>query len=183
MTQKCSSDDPCRCKGTTKDGQCRYLSVEGSEYCNYHNGADRGGRRFKEEKRERYLIDNQQLRESYLRQRDDTHYLDLKDEILLVQAVLERRLNSIKNEADMQMAVGHVTQLVKQLESMKLNLMKIQQQLGLVLGKDELRVLARNIAGILDEELDGIEDKEDRIERICERMILEIESAGQKDTE
>ena len=179
MTIKITSpDDPSRCHGTTKDGQCTYVSVQGAEFCEFHKGMKRGGDKAKASKGERYLIDQQELRRSYLRQQDDADYLSLKDEILLVQAVLERRLNSIRTDVDVQMSIGPITQLVQRLESMKLNLMKIQQQLGLVLGKDELRLLARNMAEILDAELDGIEDKEARMESICTKLFEVIEQAG-----
>ena len=185
MTIKINNpDDPNRCHGTDNNGQCRYVAVPGSNFCEYHKGMRKGGEKAQASKGERYLIDQQELRRSYLRQQDDQDYLSLKDEILLVQAVLERRLNSIRTDVDVQMAVGPVSQLIQRLESMKLNLMKIQQQLGLVLGKDQLRSLARNMAEILDHELDGIEDKEDRMERICEKLFEAIEDAGKPtDTE
>lgn len=181
MGEKCTPDDPQRCRGTTNDGQCQYLSIEGSEYCAYHNGGVRGGSNFQKKKVERYLIDEQELRRSYLRQADDKDYLSLKDEILLLQAVLERRLNSIRTDADLQMGIGHVNILVQRLESMKVNLLKIQSQLGLVLGKDELRILARDMATILDEELSGLEDKDERMDRICQRLFEAIEGAGKKE--
>ena len=181
MTEHCSPDDPQRCRGTTKDGQCQYPAVEGSEYCSYHCGDSRGGAKAKAAKVERYLLDDQQLRGAYLRQKDDKDYLSMKDEIMLLSAVLERRLNGIKTDADLMMSVGHVSQLVQRLESMKINLMKIQQTLGIVLGKDEVRALARSMADILVDELDGVEDKEERIDRILQRVFEAIEDAGKPD--
>ena len=181
MSEKCSPDDPRRCQNVTPHGQCQYLSVEGSERCHFHSSG--GNTRQLERKRvERYLIDNEELRKSYLRQNDDAHYLDLKDEISLTHAMIERRLNSIHTDQDVMMAIGPFTQLVQRLESMKISLMKLQQQLGLVLGKDELRQLAATFAVVLDEELDGMEDKEERMERLLERLVVAIETAGtQKD--
>lgn len=164
----------------TKDGQCTYLAVEGSRFCEYHSGEARGGKRHEQAKSERYLIDNQALREAYQRQQDDKDYLDLKDEILLLTALMERRINSAKTDVDLQLATNHAVALMQRLESMKINLLKIQQQLGLVLGKDQLRVLAREMAVILDEELDGLEDKDERMEAISERLFVAIEQAGRK---
>jgi len=128
---------------------------------------------------ERYLIEEQQLRSSYLRQQDDVNYLDMRDEILLLQALLERRLNQIQTDADCLMAIGPVTQLTARLESMKVALLKINQQLGLVIGKDHLMQLARDIADILDQELEGIQNKEERMESISVRIVEAIENAGQ----
>jgi len=132
----------------------------------------------KTEEKHRYLIDNEELKKAYLRQHDDKDYLSLKDEIVLVQALLERRWNVAKTETDQIMATTVAMQLVQRLESMKVALMKIQQQLGLVLGKDQLRALAGDIATILDEELVGIEHKDIVMENIGQRIYEAIETAG-----
>lgn len=182
MGEKCSPDDPRRCTGVTPHGQCEYLAVEGSDTCEYHSGGH-NERKLRRKRIERYLIDNEELRKSYLRQNNDAHYLDLKDEISLTHAMIERRLNAIKTDADVMMAIGPFTQLVQRLESMKISLMKLQQQLGLVLGKDELRQLAVQFAEVLDNELDGIEDKEERMDRILEQLVVAIEAAGKKGEE
>jgi CRISPR/Cas system CSM-associated protein Csm2 small subunit len=129
------------------------------------------------------MIDNQELRASYLRQNNDAQYLDMRDEISLTHAMIERRLSMIKTDADVMCAIGPFTQLVQRLESMKISLMKLQTQLGLVLGKDELRQLASHLAQILDEELEGMEDKENRMDRMLERLVIAIEDAGKKKEE
>lgn len=178
-TEKCSPEDPLRCQGVTSNGQCAYRAVAGQKYCSYHSSG-RAPRAYAKQKRERYMIDQQELRNSYNRQLDDQHYLDLTDEICLLQAMLERRLNTIKTDADLTMAVNSVSNLTQRLESMKINLMKLQQQLGLVLGKEQLRLLAASMATILDEELDGIEDKDSRMEAIVERLFQAIEEAGSR---
>ena len=179
MSEKCSPDDPRRCMGVTPHGQCEYLAVEGSEKCNYH-AKGRNTRNLNKKRVDRYLIDNEQLKESYQRQNNDADYLDMRDEIALTQALLERRLNGIKTDTDVMMAIGPASQLLKLLESSKIALMKIQQQLGMVLGKDELRQLAAVFAQILDEELDGLDDKDERMDRLMERLGVALEEAGKK---
>lgn len=181
MAEKCKPDDPQRCQSVTRDGQCHYLSVEGSEHCDYHCGQKRGGNQLDQRKKDRYRIDRSDFRESYQQFNDDRGYLGLKDEISLLSVILQERINSIKNEADNMMAIGHINILTQRLESMKINLIKIQASLGLVLGKDELRILARNMAQILDEELDGLSDKAERMDRIVERLFSAIEGAGKKE--
>ena len=178
MTEKCKPDDPRRCQSVTRDGQCRYLSVDGSEHCAYHNGNTRGGNQLEQKRKDRYLIDQCDMRQAYERHNDDANYLGLKDEIALLTMIFEKRINSIKTDADCVMGVGHIALLTQRLESMKINLIKIQSSMGLVLGKDELRILARNMAEILDEELEGLPDKSERMDRIVERLFLVIENAG-----
>ena len=177
MSDKCQPDDPQRCQGVTPNGQCEYLSVTGSNRCEYHSQGN-AKKKLETKKVERYLIDNEHLRKSYLRQNNDAHYLDLKDEIALTHAMIERRLSMIQTDQDMIMAVGPFTALVQRLESMKISLMKLQQQLGLVLGKEELRNLAGLFAQILDEELEGMDDKEERMEAMLERLVVAIEEAA-----
>lgn len=176
--EKCRPDDPNRCQGVTPHGQCEYPAFEGERFCKWH--ARISEHKIRQAKQERYMLDSQELRASYQRQLGDADYLSLKEEILLTQAILERRLNAIKSDADIMMAIGPVTQLIQRLESMKISLLKIQQALGMVLSKDHLRVLAREISQALDEELEGVPDKEDRIEKIAVRIMAAIESAGQK---
>lgn len=178
MTDKCAPDDPRRCHGTTPDGQCQYLALEGSEFCQFHSGKRLGNKQFEEKKTERYILENQALRQSYLRQKDDREYLSMKDEINLLTGFLEKRLNIMQTDADVIMATGHVTVLMQRLESMKINLLKLQQSLGMVLGKDEMRALARLMAEILDEELEGVDKKEERMDIIVERLFHAIEDAG-----
>ena len=178
MTDKCDPDDPRRCHGTTPDGQCQYLAMEGSEFCQFHSGKRRGNKQFEQKKTERYIIENQELRQAYLRQKDDRDYLSMKDEINLVAGYLEIRLNAIRTDADKIMAVDAVDKLTKRLESMKINLLKLQQSLGMVLGKDEMRALAGHMAEILDEELEGVDKKEERMDAIVERLYHAIENAG-----
>lgn len=178
MTDKCAPDDPQRCQGTTPDGQCQYLAMEGSNFCPFHSGKRRGNNQLQEKKKERYIIENQELRQCYQRQLDDRGYLGLRDEIALLTGILEKRLNVAKTDADHIMATGQAIVLTQRLESMKINLMKLQQSLGMVLGKDELRVLARTMAEILDQELEGVDKKEERMDAICERLFHAIEDAG-----
>ncbi len=179
MSEKAHTDDPNRCQGITSFGQCSNLASDESKFCSVHGGAR--GNKAETRQTERYLIEEQQLRSSYLRQREDVNYLDMRDEILLLQALLERRLNQIQTDADCLMAIGPVTQITARLESMKVALLKINQQLGLVIGKDHLLQLARNIADILDEELDGIQNKEERLETISVRIVEAIDAAGTSD--
>jgi len=140
----------------------------------------RGALRHRREKVERYLIDQQELRMSYMRQQDDKEYLNMKDEILLIQALLEQKINSITNKTELLTAIPGINALVQRLESMKSTLLKMQRELGLVLGKDRLRSLAEEIATILDEELTGVPNKVELLEQIGLRIVDAIEVAGKE---
>ena len=177
--EKCQPDDPRRCKGTSSVGQCPYFSLDGEQFCEKHM-SPRGALRHRREKVERYLIDQQELRMSYMRQQDDKEYLNMKDEILLIQALLEQKINSITNKTELLTAIPGINALVQRLESMKSTLLKMQRELGLVLGKDRLRSLAEEIATILDEELTGVPNKVELLEQIGLRIVDAIEVAGKE---
>jgi hypothetical protein len=180
MTDKtyCEPDDPGRCQGMTHDGQCNQLSLSYSKFCKRHARGDKT----EEMNVERYLIDNQELRDSYMRQQGNKHYLNLEQEIHLIKMLIERRLNSIRTEADLTLSCAPIANLVARLESMKVALLKMEQQLGLVINKDDLNQLAREIAAVLDEELEGKDDKEELMERICIRVVEAIQSAGTQES-
>lgn len=181
MSEKCAPDDPQRCQGVTQDGQCTYLSESNSKFCSYHDSG--AVRRQKTEQKNRYIIQQEGLKQAYHRHNDDADYLDMKDDITLLHGMLEQRLNMASNVAEEMAAYKAVEGYLQRLESMKIALLKMQQQQGLVLGKDQLRVLAKEIASVLDEELEGVADKEDKIERICERLFVAIEEAGRNQDE
>jgi hypothetical protein len=134
--------------------------------------------RYKSKKVERYMIEQHDLKMSYLRQQDDKEYLDMKEEILLLQALLEQKINAIGNKTELLTAIPGINALMQRLESMKSSLLKMQRELGLVLGKDAVRGLAVDIVKILDEELTGVEDKTERLEKIGARIVSAIEGAG-----
>ena len=175
--EKCAPDDPRRCEGKAPDGQCQFLAESGEIYCEKHLGVA-GRQRKRRQKVERYLIDQQELSASYKRQQDDRDYLDMKDEILLLQALLEQKINSIGTKAELITAIPGINALVQRLESMKSTLLKMQRELGKVLGKEALRDFIKELGTILDEELVGIENKGVIIERIADRICDALEEAG-----
>lgn len=175
--EKCPPDDPRRCQGMTSDGQCEYGAVEGSRFCDWHSMGHAERNLQKQEKR-RYVIEREQIKEAYHRHGNDLAYLDLKDEIALTRGLLERRLNLARNESEEIAAQRDLQGWTKSLESMIIALSKMQSQLGLVLGKDQLRRLAKNFATIFNEELEGVDNKEDRIDKINERIFQALEDAG-----
>lgn len=177
--EKCAPDDPRRCEGKAPDGQCPYLAVEGEKYCEKHLGVA-GNSRVRRQKVERYLIDQQKLAASYNRQKDDRNYLDMREEILLLQALLERKINSIQTDTELITSIPAISALVQRLESMKSTLLKMQRELGKVLGKDVLRDFVKEIGTILDEELVGIENKGIIMENIANRIIQALDEAGNK---
>jgi len=178
--ERCTPGDPNRCQGITNDGQCRYLAVGASKYCDFHS---HGTASRNEEKKElySYFIQNKEINASFQRRLKDQNYLDLREDIQLTRALLERRLNLAKTFSEEIAAIKDVQGLILRLESMSISLQKLQQQLGLVLGKDQLRVFAKELALILKDELNDVKDRDQIIDRICERVFGALETAGRQE--
>jgi len=183
MTEHCRIDDPRRCHGITDHGQCQVLAVENSNFCDKHyRQSPNGGRpstQLKKQEIRRYKLDNAKLQQSLDQQYQDDDYLNLKDEILLLQMLVKERLGMIRTDADLIMAVGQVNTMIQRLESMKVALLKIQQQLGFVLTKDQVRKLGMQLADLMAEEFQGVDDKDERINRVCIGFINAIQNASQ----
>jgi len=181
MNEKCSPDDPRRCQGVTQNGQCQYLASDGDRFCDFHN---HGTAKRRNEKREveRYILDNQELRSSYERQHSDDDYLSLRREIDLLHAIMERRANMLRTEADYAMGTSAIMAIAQRLESMKISLLKMKQSLNMMLGVDQLKAFALQIADILSEELNEIPNKEVIIEQIGQRIYEALEEIASGQT-
>lgn len=170
---ECDINDPKKC--VVDD--CLELSLEGYNRCERHLSPSQT-MQFRSDRQNRYLIVSEQMKEGYTRQMGDAAYLNMRDEIALLHALLEKRVNAIHNEADLKAAHGPVTQIIQRLESMKSSLLKMQAQLGLVLNKDQLMLLAKDFANILNEELAEVPNKNEMLDKIIVRLCEAIEAAG-----
>lgn len=174
MKEKCSPDDPCRCQAVTPHGQCQYLASEGDELCDFHNhGAAR--RKSSKQEVERYILDNHELRDRYERQQSDEDYLNLRKDICLLRALMEKRANMLKTDADYMMGTNAVLGIAQRLESMNISLLKLRQASNTMLGVDQLKAVALQIAEILSEELRDVPNQEEIIERIGQRIFEALE--------
>ena len=178
MTDHCSPDDPRRCIGITSSGQCGFLAVDGSRFCDFHSRPAQSGKVQKAV--DQFLIEREELRNPYQRFSKETNYLDMRQTIGLLKMMMERRLNHAKNKDEEIDAFRDVESYIAKLQSMAIALQKLQQQMGLVLGKDELRVFAKDIGNILNDELKGVKNKEAKIDAICERIFESLDAAGKQ---
>lgn len=174
MSEKCDLNDPRRCIGVSAKGQCDYLAIEGSRYCDFHQQL--GHKKETQKAIDQFLIEREELRNPYQRFSRESNYLDMRQTIGLLKMMIERRLNHAKNENDEIASFRDVESYIAKLTSMAIALQKLQEQMGLVLGKDELRHFAKDIGTILNEELEGVDGKEAKIDAICERIFESLDN-------
>lgn len=166
--------DPRRCKGKAPDGQCRNFSAEGSEYCIVHGGRD--------------MTEFNEKRGFLLAKAEDKTRLaglsanlepvkELRDTISLTHMLIERRWNLIKGDSDLLAACGPLNQLVQTMERLISSSHRIETNLGELLARSAILALAREMVGIVIDELEGIEDYEAIIDRITTRLVDTIQKA------
>jgi len=166
--------DPRRCQGKAPDGQCRNFSVTGSDYCEVHGGRD--------------MTEIHEKRGFMLAKADDmtrlaglSHTLEpvkeLHDAISLTHMLIEKRWNLIKDDADLIMGCGPLNQLIQTMEKLVNSCHRIETNLGELLARHAVLSLAKEMVEIVIDELEGIEDYEEIIDRITSRLINTIRHA------
>jgi len=102
---------------------------------------------------------------------------ELRDSIGLLHMMIERRWNAIKNDSDLLQACGPLNQMLQNMDRLVNSCHKIEQNLGELLAKHAILALAKRMVEVMVEELEGIDDYEEVIDRITARLIDTISGA------
>jgi len=160
--------DPRRCKGRAPDGQCQNKAVHGSEYCRAHSGKDLT----EIEAKRGYLLAKAEDRSRLAMISDELEPVkELRDAIALQHMLIERRFNLIKVDADLLAACGPLNQLIQTMERLVNSAHRIETNLGQLLARNAILHLAKEMVQIVIDEIEGIEDYEEIIDRITQRLI------------
>ena len=167
--------DPNRCQGRAPDGQCRNRALHGSKFCRAHNGKDLKP----VEDRRGFLLAKADDQIRLARLSDDMEPVkELRDVIALQHILIERRYNLIKNDNDLLAACGPLNQMITSMEKLISSAHKIEQNLGDLLAKGAILSLAKSMCQIVVEELEGIDDYENIIDRITHRLVDTVRQAN-----
>ena len=166
--------DPQRCKGRAPDGQCRNLSVTGSDFCVAHSGRDMTTAR---EKRGFLLAKAEDQARLAGLSHDLEPIKELRDAISLTHMLIEKRWNLIKDDADLIMGCAPLNQLIQTMEKLVNSTHKIETNLGELLARQAVLSLAKEMVQIVIDEIEGIEDYEAIIDRITQRLIDTVRQA------
>jgi hypothetical protein len=168
--------DPSRCKASDRDGQCWHVAEPGDDYCRKHAGTNQ------EEDR---LIRNYHLTDARLRRRmaqkaGQEDYKSLAEEIHLTRILIEDLMNTHKTDTERLANCGAYNQLAMTLERLIKTSHQMEQSLGTLLSKPTIVLLGQDIIRILIDELRGVPQYEERIDRITGRMLETIELTTNK---
>ena len=172
--ERCHDDDPNRCQGITKSGQCVQLSVEGSEFCKKH--AYKSSADIEKARLNHYLLSNPMLQAKMERQAGIEEVRSLREEIHLARVMIETRLDMIEDgdTGDMLAAFGSINTYLQTIEKLTSSCHKMELSLGHLLTKSSVFSLGQDMVSILADELQGIDDYEAVIDRISERLVVAI---------
>lgn len=167
--------DPRRCQSNAPDGQCRNVAEYGVAHCRVH-----GGRSLEPaEDRRGFLLAkaDDQIRLAELSDNMEP-VKELRDIIALQHMLIERRYNLIKtDENDLLAACGPLNQMMTTMEKLINSAHKIEQNLGELLARNAVLGLAKSMCQIVIDELQGIDDYENIIDRITQRLVDTVRQA------
>jgi hypothetical protein len=165
-----------RCQHSHNSAQCGRAKLEDSRYCEQHIRS--GLSNLEAKKTRQYLLADVRYssRLAALSEHDDVK--SLREEIGFARMLIEKRFNMIQNEADLLSACGTLNTLLLTVERLVKSCNQVERNLGSMLSKPSVLTLGREIISIIVEELDGIDDYEDIIDKISERIVSVILEAG-----
>lgn len=171
MPERADRNDPARCQRNSKTGQCPYKAAPGEKYCVYHlRDPDREAR----ESLRAYVLTNSDIAERAGRHSQVEELKSLREEIALCRSLVERRLDMIESNADFLSACGQVNTLFLTLEKLITSCHRLEVNLGSLLSKAAILDLAKEIVGILMDELEHIDGYEEIVDKVSDRVIATI---------
>ena len=171
--------DPRRCKGAAPDGQCQNFAEEGSDYCAAHCGKSN----LPAIQTRQYLLAKADFRKRLAELGDHEDIKSLRDEIALARMLIEKRLNMVQTDNDILAACGPINQLLLTVERLVKSAHQIETNLGVLLARKSVLRLGQQICQIITEELEGIENYEEIVDSIINRIIETIKRANNSATD
>jgi len=165
-----------RCQHVNDDAQCPLERVEGSIYCHTH---DRHAlKRLEDQKVRQYLLTEAQYSNRLAALSDHDDIKSLREEIAFARMLVEKRFNMIHDDGDLLAACGTLNTLLLTVERLVKSCNLVERNLGTLLSKSSVLNLGRDIIHIIVDELEEVEDKDEIIDRIGDRIIAIIIEAG-----
>ena len=164
-----------QCEYLSSFGQCPKVAVNGDHFCEDHTS------RTNQQKVGVYLITNRFLGESAARHAESDKIKSLVGEIAILRALLERRLNSIDNEAEAVSMAPTIKDTMLAIDKLVCSWHTMDMKLGNVLSKNALLKLAQDIIEIITKEIRPFENKnvttsdvDEAIEAIADAIVESV---------
>jgi len=148
--QIAAEDDPNRCQGILKTGQCRNLAEPGLKYCGRHKGMLETV--IKNEKIRNYNLTK--FRAQIEQKTDSTEIKSIREEIGITRQVLETIVNRCDTENDLILYSNKIADLVLRIEKLVISCHKLEKATSQLLDKSALIQLSGNFIEIISDFLD-----------------------------
>jgi len=156
-------------------GQCKKEAVKDDHFCEDHTSRD------KQHQAGVYLLTGRFLGESAVRHAESDKIKSLVGEIAILRALLERRLNSIENEAEAVAMAPTIKDTMLAIDKLVNSWHAMDVKLGNVLSKGALLTLAQEIIEIITKAIRPFEnttvttpDVDEAIETIADAIVQAV---------
>lgn len=157
-----------RCEGTIVTGQCINCKMPGANYCPNCGGGSQ--LRVKNEKAIRnYRLQRWKTRVGEMA--DSNSIKSLREEVGILRVILEEMMNQCKDATDLLLYSQRLSDLVMKVEKLVLSCDRLENRMGLLLGKDSVLQLAATYVQIIN---NYIADP-DIIEQISQDIVVATE--------
>lgn len=161
-------DDERRCQAVIAGKQCGRVSMESTDRCKRHGGNS-------DFNRQMYIINNQEAKDRFIRLNSHSELGSLSNEIAMARSLLEERFNAIgTSPAQLALNVGPLNQLLLTIERLVKSSHTLKFNLGEVIGREALLSLAKITSDVLLDELQGIDNYEEIVDRVSTRLFEAI---------
>jgi hypothetical protein len=141
-----------QCEYLGSFGQCPKPAIASDRFCEEHTAQTA------QRKIGAYLIANRYIGEPAERHAESDKIKSLVGEIAILRAMLERRLNSIDNDAEFMSMGAGIKDMALAIDKLVVSWHTMDVKLGNLLNKQALMCLAQDIIGIIEENVRPLAD-------------------------
>lgn len=160
MADKCTRSGP--------NGSCPLDATSGSLFCEKHSNPS--------VLRRNYILEDTKLQAKLDRDQGNVIY-SLRDEVVLLRAMVEDRLNFAKNDVERLVAYQQVATWIATIDKLVNSLNKLEKETSQTLTKATLMEVARQLVQVIAEEIQHLPNHEMVIDAISQRVVPVIEGA------
>lgn len=140
--RRVAEDDPTRCQAMTSKGQCLNQSVLGGKSCVVHGGASTLRAQEASGLQNYHLT---KFRAEIERQANAPAIKSLRDEIAILRASLEIRLNRCSDETELILQSGPISEMIMKIEKVVASCHKLEGAMGQLLDKQAILQFASEV--------------------------------------
>lgn len=159
-----------KCLKSGPSGSCTRDAVEGSLFCERHSNEVALQRA--------YVLEDAQLAQKFERQHGITMLQSLTEELALLRAMVNDRLDMAKTDAERMQAYNQVASWLSIIDKLQNSVNKMEERTSAVLSKETLMHIFREILDVLSQEIRKLPNSEEVIDAVAVRIVPVIEKAA-----